>query len=310
MTLWHWYTDTTTHPVAPPPYTEAYAYWINEWVTDSVTKLAVEERMLYGSLVLRYDSKNRLPLLIGHYFMTADALWTSGFSSEDCAHVRDKDYATPLEAFYELLARQLNRYFPDIDDYEERMMLVQREMVGVVSPDFMEEVFQLRNEIERWSDTIVPYKELLLAGKEAFVDESLERLPSYVLLSRRLERALMLVEHYQSDVVAMIDLASTLSNFRGNEIMKALTIFTALTTPVFGFGALWGMNFVDMPELKWRFGYVFAWAVIAVFTLLIYIWLKRRNWIGSLLKFPKSQVKKGTKVRYNREKRNEKRERI
>ncbi|EPE61149.1 magnesium transport CorA domain protein [Exiguobacterium sp. S17] len=95
-----------------------------------------------------------------------------------------------------------------------------------------------------------------------------------------------LIEHYQEDVIAMTDLASTLSNFRGNEIMKALTVFTALTTPVVAFGAVWGMNFKQMPELEWPLGYLFAWLMIILFTLLIQIWLKRKNWIGSLLQFP------------------------
>ncbi|RHB48313.1 hypothetical protein DW881_12050 [Exiguobacterium sp. AM39-5BH] len=65
-----------------------------------------------------------------------------------------------------------------------------------------------------------------------------------------------------------------------------MTVFTALTTPVVAFGAIWGMNFKEMPELKWPLGYLFAWVMIVLFTGLIYTWLKRKKWIGPLLQFP------------------------
>ncbi len=41
----------------------------------------------------------------------------------------------------------------------------------------------------------------------------------------------------------MIHLQEVVSSHRGNEIMKSLTVLTAVSTPLTALGALWGMNF-------------------------------------------------------------------
>lgn len=296
---WEWYTRPEEIVHIDERYQEAYTYWIEQLTTADVTKIIVVDGFMYGSLTLDYEKLEREPQNIGHYFVGPDFLWTLGFDDVHYESVSRKGFATPIEAFYELLAERMNSYFHGIDEFEERLLIAQREMTGQVPSTFMNEIFGLRSEIERWSDTITPYKELLMAGREAFLDLDLNQLRPYQLANYRVERLLTLVEHYQGDVIAMTDLASTLSNFRGNEIMKALTLFTALTTPVVAFGAIWGMNFKVMPELDWSFGYGFAWLMIIFFTLLTQAWLQRKNWMGSLLQFPNQttppQYRKGEK---------------
>ncbi len=283
---WNWYTRPEESVHIDQRYEEAYTYWLDQLTTANVTKIIVGEGYMYGSLTLDYEQLEREPQKVGHYFVGRNFLWTIGFDDLFCEVVAAKRYETPIEAFYELLAEKMDYYFHGIDEYEERLLVAQREMSGQVPPEFMNEIFGLRSEIERWSDTVVPYRELLMAGREAFLDLELQEMKPYRLATYRVERLLTSIEHYQNDVIAMTDLAATLSNFRGNEIMKALTVFTALTTPVVAFGAIWGMNFKEMPELDWPFGYVFAWAMILGFTVVIQVWLKRKNWIGSLLQFP------------------------
>lgn len=300
---WDWYTRPEEIVHVDNRYEEAYTYWLEQVTTAKVTKIIVERDYMYGSLTLDYEQLEREPQKIGHYFVTRDFLWTIGFDELYCETVAAKQYATPIEAFYDLLAEKMDYYFHGIDEYEERLMMTQREMSGQVPPEFMNEIFGLRSEIERWSDTVVPYRELLMAGHEAFLDVDLDELKTYRLATYRVDRLLTLIEHYQADVIALTDLASTLSNFRGNEIMKALTVFTALTTPVVAFGAIWGMNFKAMPELDWPLGYLFAWVMIMLFTGLVYAWLKRKNWIGSLLQFP-NQIRNQDRLEKRRKKRN------
>ncbi|WP_070327874.1 magnesium transporter CorA family protein [Exiguobacterium aurantiacum] len=298
---WTWYTRPEEIVHVDDHYAEAYTYWLEQLTTAKVTKIIVEQDYMYGSLTLDYEQIEREPQKIGHYFVTRDFLWTIGFDDLYCDSVAAKQYATPIEAFYDLLAEKMDYYFHGIDEYEERLMMSQREMSGQVPPEFMNEIFGLRSEIERWSDTVVPYRELLMAGREAFLDIKLNELKSYRLAEYRVDRLLTLIEHYQGDVIALTDLASTLSNFRGNEIMKALTVFTALTTPVVAFGAVWGMNFKQMPELEWPLGYLFAWFMIVLFTGFIYAWLKQKKWIGSLLQFP-NQIRNQNQMEKQRKK--------
>ena len=61
-----------------------------------------------------------------------------------------------------------------------------------------------------------------------------------------------------------------------NEVMKRLTVIASvLLLPTFIVG-LYGQNFIDIPELRWHWGYGYVWAVI-VGTTLLQLWIFRRN---------------------------------
>ena len=54
---------------------------------------------------------------------------------------------------------------------------------------------------------------------------------------------------------------SSISN-RMNEIMKVLTIISTIFIPITFLVGLYGMNFVHMPEIRWRWGYALVWLLI------------------------------------------------
>jgi magnesium transporter len=64
-----------------------------------------------------------------------------------------------------------------------------------------------------------------------------------------------------------------------NEIVKMLTVIASLVLfPTFVVG-VYGQNFRHMPELHWRFGYLFSWGVIAAITIAQLVFFRRRRWI-------------------------------
>lgn len=52
-----------------------------------------------------------------------------------------------------------------------------------------------------------------------------------------------------------------------------------VSIPPMVLAGIWGMNFHNMPELHWPFGYAAALAVIALSALLPLAWLRRRGWV-------------------------------
>jgi magnesium transporter len=64
-----------------------------------------------------------------------------------------------------------------------------------------------------------------------------------------------------------------------NEVMKRLTVIASvLLLPTFIVG-LYGQNFHDIPELRWRFGYGYVWALIVVTTCLQLWYFRRKRWV-------------------------------
>jgi magnesium transporter len=64
-----------------------------------------------------------------------------------------------------------------------------------------------------------------------------------------------------------------------NDVMKRLTVIASvLLVPTFIVG-LYGQNFVDVPELHWRWGYGYVWGLIIVSTIGQLIFYKKRKWL-------------------------------
>lgn len=76
-----------------------------------------------------------------------------------------------------------------------------------------------------------------------------------------------------------LDVFLNKAQYETNEIIKVLTLMTALTTPTLLIGTWYGMNFHDMPELDLPYAYPIAALVTAASTILLVIWLRRKHWL-------------------------------
>ena len=64
-----------------------------------------------------------------------------------------------------------------------------------------------------------------------------------------------------------------------NEVMKVLTLFSAYFLPLTFIVGIYGMNFDNMPELRYRYGYPIIMGLMLLIFLLIFFWFKRRKWL-------------------------------
>lgn len=64
---------------------------------------------------------------------------------------------------------------------------------------------------------------------------------------------------------------------KSNDVMKLLTIFSAFFLPLTFVAGIYGMNFENMPELKWQIGYFITLGVMFIIALIIYVWFKRKK---------------------------------
>lgn len=71
----------------------------------------------------------------------------------------------------------------------------------------------------------------------------------------------------------------SIASHRTNDIMRVLTIFSVFFMPLTFVVGIYGMNFHVMPELGWHFGYPLVMLVMAVITLAIYAWFKKKGWL-------------------------------
>jgi magnesium transporter len=92
---------------------------------------------------------------------------------------------------------------------------------------------------------------------------------------------LELLEQIDSDM-GMLESASNFffssQSHKMNEIMKTLTIVSAIFIPLTFIVGVYGMNFEHMPELKYQNGYYTVIGVMVVIGIIMVFYFKKRKW--------------------------------
>jgi magnesium transporter len=84
--------------------------------------------------------------------------------------------------------------------------------------------------------------------------------------------------HLSGKTQFLLDAILGFINTEQNEIFKVLTIVSVVGIPPTLIASMYGMNFHDMPELSWRWGYPYGLALIGLSIVLPVLWFKRRGW--------------------------------
>jgi magnesium transporter len=71
----------------------------------------------------------------------------------------------------------------------------------------------------------------------------------------------------------------SVSGNRMNMVMKRLTSISTILMSATLIAGIYGMNFIFMPELRWRYGYIFALGSIVGVGLALYAYLKKVDWL-------------------------------
>ena len=76
----------------------------------------------------------------------------------------------------------------------------------------------------------------------------------------------------------LLDATLGLTNIEQNNIFRILTVVSVVGIPPTLVASMYGMNFKNMPELEWTYGYEWGLGLILLSALIPIIWFKRRGW--------------------------------
>ena len=85
-------------------------------------------------------------------------------------------------------------------------------------------------------------------------------------------------EALHESITSMSDLYFNNNNLKMNNIIKKLTVVSTIFIPLTFLAGIWGMNFNVMPELNWKYGYLFALGIMAFVAGIAIIYLKKKKW--------------------------------
>src|SRR5262249_33022625 len=85
--------------------------------------------------------------------------------------------------------------------------------------------------------------------------------------------------HLSNKVQFLLDAVLGFINTKQNDIFTVLTIVSVVGIPPTLVASIYGMNFKNMPELDWAWGYQFGLTLIVLSTILPILWFKWRGWL-------------------------------
>lgn len=251
------------------------------------------EPILFGSL--RYTNTEEMQqghenFLLFHFFVTRDKLITVNLDDEtkhlmeQMGHVEMLKSASLAAEGLLVIVRMLLHYMHSgMDQFEKNLREVEETMQENNHKYLMDRIITARFELLYWSNLFIPCMEIATAAKEAYLDEINES-PIYLRFLHRAERMQNLIQHYEKEIDTLISIDDAVTAFRGNDIMKTLTIITAVFTPATVIGAIWGMNFDFLPWTKQgAFGFALICGIILLSAGGLYFWIRAKGWTGDLL---------------------------
>jgi len=188
---------------------------------------------------------------------------------------RRRTLATRL--LVELVNAAVDTYDKPLERLEARLDEIEDELFGDgVAPPVLREVHALKRRI-----TLM--KRMLWHTLNAMIRLTPPSSPTAPLFQdarEGVESMHAYADELLEDANNLLHIQLGLSAQRTNGIVRILTLFSAFFLPLTFIVGIYGMNFRRMPELGSRWGYPGVWLLMLGVTLGIFIWFRRRGWLG------------------------------
>lgn len=181
---------------------------------------------------------------------------------------------------YSLLDATVDRYFSVLEAVGDAVEGLEEEVLLGDPRDLPRRVHRLRHELALFRKHLQP-----LATAVASLQREGGRLikpDTAVFIRDLLDHIAQVNDHVEAQreaLAAVLDTHLALVNQRMGEISKVLTVVATIFIPLTFVVGVYGMNFDDMPELHWRYGYAAVWAVMLLAGLGLALSFRRRGWL-------------------------------
>ena len=192
---------------------------------------------------------------------------------------RFRQNATMEKVIYGVLERLLSSGNRGLVMTERQIIAMEREVVnGKVDSELNTEIFDLRNRLstlKNYYEQLIDIGESLQENEnDLFEEEDLRYFKIFTDKSERLSNNTQLL---CDNLIHLREAMDATLNYNLNNTMKLFTMVTIIFQPLTLIVGWYGMNFKYMPELGWRFGYLYVIVLSIVVVGAILYWFKKRK---------------------------------
>lgn len=196
------------------------------------------------------------------------------------ARQRGPDYLA-----YALLDAIVDQFFPILESMGEAIEEIEEALLERPSKETLRRLYEEKRLLVQMRRASWPHREIVNALMR---DESGIVTKETTVFLRdcydHVTQIIDIIESYRDISAGLMDVYLSSLGFRTNEIMRVLTVVSTLFIPLTFVAGVYGMNFdraspFNMPELGWKFGYLFFWGVCALVAGTTLYIAKRNKWL-------------------------------
>ena len=180
---------------------------------------------------------------------------------------------------YRLLDAIVDGYFETLVTLGDQIEELEKRLLDRPDDSTLAAIHHLQRELVFVRKAILPLREVLamLQHEEGKLIQS-KTIPYFRDVHDHIIQVTDAVDTYRDMASNMLSNYLSIVSNRMNEVMKVLTVIATIFIPLTFIAGVYGMNFQNMPELQWTWGYPAVWGLMMGVVLLMVVYFKRKGW--------------------------------
>ncbi|MCD8900119.1 magnesium/cobalt transporter CorA [Staphylococcus gallinarum] len=179
-----------------------------------------------------------------------------------------------------ILDKMVDSYFKPITEIEDKVYAFEDHQVDEsTNKTVMDKVYKIRSQIIQIKRIIYPMRELVDDLKESHILLVDNKNHMYIQhIDDHLIKQVNILKIAQEMTNEIRDNYSSYTSYKMNSVMQVLTLVSVIFLPLTLVTGIYGMNFTNMPELKWHYGYYMVLCLMLFISIACIIYFKRKKW--------------------------------
>ncbi len=225
--------------------------------------------------------ETEIDIFVSDHFVVTFHMHQSPIISQvlESVHTDRRATKSPLHLTHRIIDELVDSYFPLMYRLEDELADLEVDQMKKQVHNAVERLYDIRTDLSKLRRTILPTRDLLyrILNSNRFKD-IIEHRIYFEDIHDHLMKLSDMIEANRDLASDIRESYFSLSSEKMNGIMKTLTLISSFFLPLTFIAGLYGMNFHFMPELTWKYGYLFVLVIMGIVTLLMYIFFKRKGW--------------------------------
>jgi magnesium transporter len=182
---------------------------------------------------------------------------------------------------YALMDAVVDRYFPLLDGLETELEGIEDRIFAGGSPrENVEALYALKQKLGVFRHAVAPLLEAVNNLYGARAPRVCAGMQDYFRdIADHLQRLNQTIESIRDTIATAIAVNLSMISLQENETMKRLAAYGALVAVPTMIAGVYGMNFVHMPELGWKYGYLTVVALMVAIDAYLFYRLRKAKWL-------------------------------